>query len=317
MASRPHSLHSLSGYYLTLPLQAHAWHLIQPQYPCVCVCVCAHDQTCISYVSCTGRWVLYPSFIHLHSGDVECIKKCKIHWTTRVRSKWTSSKRVVSLSRAVNVFRDHWSIMDQCTQGHKTDWSLNNQGRGTFVSDQDISRISLQFNLRSSGMKFWTILCSCLHRGFPDDSVVRKSAASGGDVGLVPGSGRSPGEGNGNPLQYSCLENPMDGKPVGLQSMGSQGVRHDRATEHHHTPHSVLSLSLCTWHPLSLCYSSQHCMLVLEIHLQLCLQRPPFLKEFIFSSLSSHPTYFTFLCAHITSNYIYICIYIYIYVLMY
>ena len=35
--------------------------------------------------------------------------------------------------------------------------------------------------------------------------------ASAGDVGLIPGWGRSPGEGNGNPLQYSCLENPMDG----------------------------------------------------------------------------------------------------------
>ena len=37
-----------------------------------------------------------------------------------------------------------------------------------------------------------------------------KSACSEGDLGLVPGLGRSPGEGNGNPLQYSCLENPMD-----------------------------------------------------------------------------------------------------------
>ena len=37
------------------------------------------------------------------------------------------------------------------------------------------------------------------------------SASSAGDLGSIPGSGRSPGEGNGNPLQYSCLENPMDG----------------------------------------------------------------------------------------------------------
>jgi len=37
------------------------------------------------------------------------------------------------------------------------------------------------------------------------------SACNVGDLGSVPGSGRSPGEGNGNPLQYSCLENPMDG----------------------------------------------------------------------------------------------------------
>ena len=36
------------------------------------------------------------------------------------------------------------------------------------------------------------------------------NAGDTGDVGLIPGSGRSPGEGNGNPLQYSCLENPMD-----------------------------------------------------------------------------------------------------------
>ena len=36
------------------------------------------------------------------------------------------------------------------------------------------------------------------------------SASNAGDLGLIPGSGRSPGEGNGNPLQYSCLENPMD-----------------------------------------------------------------------------------------------------------
>ena len=37
------------------------------------------------------------------------------------------------------------------------------------------------------------------------------SACDAGDPGSIPGSGRSPGEGNGNPLQYSCLENPMDG----------------------------------------------------------------------------------------------------------
>ena len=38
------------------------------------------------------------------------------------------------------------------------------------------------------------------------------NAGGGEDMGSIPGSGRSPGEGNGNPLQYSCLENPMDGE---------------------------------------------------------------------------------------------------------
>ena len=46
---------------------------------------------------------------------------------------------------------------------------------------------------------------------FPGGSEVKVSACIAGDLGSIPGSGRSPGEGNDNPLQYSCLENPMDG----------------------------------------------------------------------------------------------------------
>ena len=46
--------------------------------------------------------------------------------------------------------------------------------------------------------------------GFPGGSDSKESACHTGDVGLIPGLGRSPGEGNGNPLQYSCLENPLD-----------------------------------------------------------------------------------------------------------
>ena len=47
-------------------------------------------------------------------------------------------------------------------------------------------------------------------RGFSGESDGKASACDAGDLGSIPGSGRSPGEGNGNPLQYSCLENPMD-----------------------------------------------------------------------------------------------------------
>ena len=46
---------------------------------------------------------------------------------------------------------------------------------------------------------------------FPGGPEVKVSAWNAGDQGSIPGSGRSPGEGNGNPLQDSCLENPMDG----------------------------------------------------------------------------------------------------------
>ena len=48
--------------------------------------------------------------------------------------------------------------------------------------------------------------------GFPGGSDGKASAYNVGDLGLIPGLGRSPGEGNGNPLQYSCLETPMDGR---------------------------------------------------------------------------------------------------------
>ena len=47
--------------------------------------------------------------------------------------------------------------------------------------------------------------------GFPDGSHGKASALNVGDLGSIPGSGKSPGEGNGNPLQHFCLENPMDG----------------------------------------------------------------------------------------------------------
>ena len=51
----------------------------------------------------------------------------------------------------------------------------------------------------------------CIYGGFPGGSVVKNPPAKAGEASSIPGSGRSPGEGNGNPLQYSCLGNPMDG----------------------------------------------------------------------------------------------------------
>ena len=61
--------------------------------------------------------------------------------------------------------------------------------------------------------------------GFLGVSVVKNppaNARDAGDAGLIPGLGRSPGGGNGNPLQYSYLGNPWTENPGGLQSMGSQ-----------------------------------------------------------------------------------------------
>ena len=52
--------------------------------------------------------------------------------------------------------------------------------------------------------------CDIYTKGFPGGSDGKESVCSEGDLGSIPGSGRSPGEGNGNPLQYSCLEKSMD-----------------------------------------------------------------------------------------------------------
>ena len=65
-----------------------------------------------------------------------------------------------------------------------------------------------QFNIIQQDFK--QNLLNSIHKGFPGGSDGKASACNAGDPGLIPGSGSYPGEGNGNPLQYSCLENSMD-----------------------------------------------------------------------------------------------------------
>ena len=79
----------------------------------------------------------------------------------------------------------------------------------------------------------WEDLTQQLHllksqtQGFPHSSVDKESACSAGDPASIPGLGRSPGEGNGNPLQYSCLENPIDRGAWQVTVDGVARVRHD------------------------------------------------------------------------------------------
>ena len=75
--------------------------------------------------------------------------------------------------------------------------------------------------------------------GFPGGSEVKASAYNVRNLGSIPGWGRSPGEENGNPLQYSCLENPMDGGAWWATVHGVTKSRHDRAT-------SVQFMSFCS-----------------------------------------------------------------------
>ena len=68
-----------------------------------------------------------------------------------------------------------------------------------------------------------------LLEGFPGGSDSKESACNAGDPGSIPGSGRSPGAGNGNPLQYSYLENSMD-REASWETTWLQRVGPDRAT---------------------------------------------------------------------------------------
>ena len=78
--------------------------------------------------------------------------------------------------------------------------------------------------------------------GFPGSSEVKASARNAGDLGSIPGLGRCPGEGNGNSLQYSCLENPMDG---GAWWATVHGVAKSRTRLSDLTFHWVYFLNTC------------------------------------------------------------------------
>ena len=74
---------------------------------------------------------------------------------------------------------------------------------------------------------------------FPGGSVIKNPSANAGnaeDMGLIPGSGRVSGEGNGNPLQYSCLENSME---RGAWRATIHGVAESDTTEHAHTKYKI------------------------------------------------------------------------------
>ena len=78
-----------------------------------------------------------------------------------------------------------------------------------------------------------TLIVAKIKLGFPGDSDSKQSACDRGDPVSIPGSERSSGTWKGYPLQYSCLENPMDRRPCWAMSMASQRVRHDWVTNTH------------------------------------------------------------------------------------
>ena len=87
-------------------------------------------------------------------------------------------------------------------------------------------------SLSKNRIKVMNIEVLIVLRSFPGGSVVKNLSVTAGDVGLISGSGRSPGEGNGNPLQYSCLGNPMHrGTWQATVHRDHKKVGHDLATK--------------------------------------------------------------------------------------
>ena len=125
---------------------------------------------------------------------------------------------------------DHLLKQDCLTEALALAWSFH-EGKakavvGNFleeISSLSHSVVSLYFFALIAEEGFRISLCYSL-------LVVKNPPANAEDTtdaGLIPGSGRSPEEGNGNPLQYSCLDNSRDRRAGRLQSMGLQRVGHD------------------------------------------------------------------------------------------
>ena len=96
------------------------------------------------------------------------------------------------------------------------------------------------------------IVFSSFLQGFPRWLSDKESTANAGDMGSIPGSGRSPGEGNGNPFQYSCLENPMDRGAWQATVHGVTRVGHDLVTKQH-KHHSFTQRETQRWLQKELC----------------------------------------------------------------
>ena len=92
----------------------------------------------------------------------------------------------------------------------------------------------------------------CWFTGFPGSSVVKNTPDNAGDPSSIPGSGRSPEEGNGNPLQYSCLEKSHKQRSQEGYSLWGRRVWHNWTTEHKHAVlyeglHSQILVSVGFW----------------------------------------------------------------------
>ena len=124
------------------------------------------------------------------------------HWSLGSSANFWSLAMVLSLSQ-------HWTLQTFLSQHKKTFHCLwlavlqSLQELFNWWRANTFATKIIQCQEAATGESFFT-------GGFPGGAVVKNSPANAGDMGSIPGLKRSPGVGNGNLLQYSCLENPMD-----------------------------------------------------------------------------------------------------------
>ena len=148
-------------------------------------------------------------------------------WGCLSGSSWINKKRQSEVSAQIEKALHYKGCWSQ-NGGEEAHWS------GFFFSFEIVatwSRLIEQFLVWGSP------LSDC----FPCSSVGKESACNAEDLGSIPGLGGSPGKGNGNPLQYACLENPMDTGVWKVTVYGVARVRHDWATKHTHTHLVIIS----------------------------------------------------------------------------
>ena len=170
----------------------------------------------------TGSWT--------HNGKIKpWIKKRKKLFQNQTERGRKGCNRIQS--KRSSSFREGKTTLHPCSKVICAFWGHVLWEQGLNIRPLSCSRMKSLGQVSSV-----TYLPSCCflelilrRRVFPSGSDGKESACNAGDPGLIPGSERIPGEGNGNPSPYSCLGNPMDGGTWRVVH-GSHGVRHNWAT---------------------------------------------------------------------------------------